>query len=248
MCKRKVEFILPTILIFSAILQISCATTKNLGQETECENSTLISTFNSCQYGQYFLQEIDLSSNNLELVATHKKGPGFLASRKKAFVAINSTPFTKTGKLVGIHREKGEDFSRPAGKYDALCFDSTLTAFVVCNQELIPDSAIYAFGGFWCILKDGIEQPFKLSRKDSRCAAGISSGGKKLFILTSVAGKKSKGLSYQECSRIFKELGCTDAIQFDGGSSTTLYVMGKRVAGPFIVPHVPAGFGFCLTP
>ena len=40
---------------------------------------------------------------------------------------------------------------------------------------------------------------------------------------------KSEGLSYPQCGTIFKALGCTDALEMDGGGSSELCINGKSI-------------------
>ena len=55
---------------------------------------------------------------------------------------------------------------------------------------------------------------------------------KKLLILT-VDGRASEaeGMSLHELSGLLKSLKCKDAINFDGGGSTTMYIAGKPENG-----------------
>ena len=55
------------------------------------------------------------------------------------------------------------------------------------------------------------------------------------------------GLNYEECAAILKKLGCTDAMQFDGGHSSALVVNGKDVEKPFLQRKVPTVLLFGLT-
>ena len=42
----------------------------------------------------------------------------------------------------------------------------------------------------------------------------------------------SMGLTMTEFAEMFKELGCTDAYNLDGGGSSTMYFMGRVVNNP----------------
>ena len=54
--------------------------------------------------------------------------------------------------------------------------------------------------------------------------------GKTLFLLCAEGERKGKsvGLSYQDSSDILLAAGAKDAIQMDGGGSTSLFVNGKN--------------------
>ena len=42
----------------------------------------------------------------------------------------------------------------------------------------------------------------------------------------------SVGMTYPEMAALAKEYGCTDAIELDGGGSSTLWAMGKILNSP----------------
>ena len=55
------------------------------------------------------------------------------------------------------------------------------------------------------------------------------------FVLIVVDGRSpgySKGVTLTEFAQIFKDLGCTDAYNIDGGGSSTMYFMGRVVNNP----------------
>ena len=88
-----------------------------------------------------------------------------------------------------------------------------------------------AAGGFFVILSDGQKKTFKSATHDSRIAVGFDAAYDYMYIL-GVEGefsKESVGLSYPECADIFLMLGCTNAMQADGGASSQLVVAGKNL-------------------
>ncbi len=191
--------------------------------------------------------KIDLSSTKLELTAfpceQKKLTKGIkistFAKNTKSFVCINSSPFAKklSGKktLVGIHKLEGIDFSLPQKKYSALAFkrqaDKSLKAFVLENQdENTLKDFDYAFGGFFTVLLNNQKKDFSYESKNSRTAAGITKDGKTLFILVAEGEIpfKSQGLSYPECAEIMQNLGASDCLEMDGGSSSALFINGKN--------------------
>jgi exopolysaccharide biosynthesis protein len=55
------------------------------------------------------------------------------------------------------------------------------------------------------------------------------------FVFVVVDGRSpgySKGVTLTEFAQIFKDLGCTDAYNIDGGGSSTMYFMGRVVNNP----------------
>ena len=155
------------------------------------------------------------------------------ALRHNTIVAFNAAPF-KTNSLlfsiyrtiVGIHITDFRRMSMPNERYGALLFYKDKTARIIDSQtedDLSADIR-YAVGGFWTILRNGTIVPQKLHRRDSRTAVGLADSGKTLFV-AAVEGenkRKSRGLSFEETARLMQTLGADDALQLDGGGSSTL--------------------------
>ena len=191
---------------------------------------------------------------SLKLVCSRKERVSDFAERENCIVAINATQFDKAGELVGIHREAGKLLSAPVARYAAIGFKGTedvdgkgVEARIFTSQG---DDGLaecpYAFGGFFTVLEGGEVRRDFIVRSDSRSGAGLSADGKTLYLLV-VEGEwtlQSAGLSYPECGEIFKAMGCTDALEFDGGGSTELCINGKSVL-PYKVYRVHGNsFGF----
>lgn len=158
------------------------------------------------------------------------------AKKNKCIVAFNATPFIQKDKknvyLAGVHKKDGILFSKPNGKYAALAFTKDMTASVISIQTA-ENCSLYehVFGGFYCILENGVEKEFKKDTTDSRCSAGVSKDGKTLYILVAEGESpgRSRGLSFSQCARILKTFGCHSALEFDGGGSAQLCLKGRSV-------------------
>ncbi len=93
--------------------------------------------------------------------------------------------------------------------------------------SLTPDgSAIKeALGGNSLIVKDGEIFKFtnNITGKHPRTALGTSKSGEKLFLVT-VDGRKSDcpGFTQEQLAQLMIDLGCENAINLDGGGSTTM--------------------------
>lgn len=182
--------------------------------------------------------------------------PEFLA--KNNDIVINTVPYAQKIKPftkknpVGILSTCPLEFSKPLERYCAFWIYSVPDGYrckIEQTQTAITDEKennLYCVhGGFWQIIKDGKHIDFK-DIKDSRTAVGISNDEKTLYILIVEGEKKSvsKGLSYGECADIFDRLGAFNAMQFDGGSSTTLYISGKNALSYPKNTRLPAFLGF----
>lgn len=75
---------------------------------------------------------------------------------------------------------------------------------------------------------------FNLARAP-RSAIGIKSDGTVLLVAVDGRMIEAEGVTIKELQQIMKWLKCTDAINLDGGGSTTLYAKGKK--GGQIVNH-----------
>ena len=214
--------------------------------------------------------KIDLDTPGLDYLSYPQKnnvGKNYnvreLAKKHNALVAFNTTPFDLKGKAfipVGISQYKNQLIKEPEAAYCALSLYKTKTqpqlrAKIYKTQSEILSGTFYDdgetsfYGGFFSIMEDGKIKEFEKNRR-SRVGIGISDCGRFLYILvaTPVFSLTDKnGLNYEECAAILKKLGCTDAMQFDGGHSSALVVNGKDVEKPFLQRKVPTVLLFGLT-
>ena len=195
------------------------------------------------------LARIDLTDPNLELAvypkdassAFNAKDVEDFARENSCTVAMNAGPFDIPSlgkrKAIGLHRVNSVTTSGPHERYAALGFknkvhdgNKILEAEIFQSQkEAEASSCETILGAYFVILRNGEKLPFKRESLDSRSAAGISSCGRFLYLLVSEGeeGSRGKGISYQQCADIFSLLGCSDALEFDGGASSMIYAGGK---------------------
>lgn len=250
------------------ILLTSCATTKALSQDY-LQSAELIEWTQlkpGFEITNQKIKELGVSWTCVKIdLALVKKMPVIAANEKpfsvKSFarqnaltVAINTTPFSmnpKAYKPTGIIKDNGIILSEQVEQYCALAIttgnDNTLTCTILKNQTPAEiEKYDYAIGGFFVILKDNQIQEFAHNRR-SRTACGTDSTGQLLYLFAvtpdfSLTDKN--GLSYPECAEILKRLGCTNAMQFDGGHSTAMVVQGKSIQAPLFQRKVAAAMGF----
>ena len=55
---------------------------------------------------------------------------------------------------------------------------------------------------------------------------------------------KSRGLSYSQCGQILRAMGCSDALEFDGGGSSELCINGCSVLSYRVLHRQANSFGF----
>ncbi len=102
-----------------------------------------------------------------------------------------------------------------------------------------------AVGGGTLLVKDGEPAPFthNIRGMHPRSAIGTDSTGRKLFIVA-VDGRQiaSKGMTQEEMATLLIELGVYNAINFDGGGSTTLISKSLGKEEPEVVNRVSDGW------
>ena len=201
----------------------------------------------------------DGSNETLELVcghreaATRSESTAQFAARTQCAVAVSATPFTRSGQLAGIHKEAGILLSQPVARYGAVAFKLAdaggpgYVARIFASQadEKLKDFE-YAFGGFFVVLDRGEVCTEFIRRGDSRTGVGLSADGRILYFLV-VEGEcpdRSRGLSYPQCGELFKAMGCNQALELDGGSSSDLCVNGKSVLSYKVHSRQVNSFGF----
>jgi exopolysaccharide biosynthesis protein len=92
--------------------------------------------------------------------------------------------------------------------------------------RIINDETKFVAAGVPLLIRDGkktkISKSFFSRRRCPRTAVGIHPNGSLVLYVSTSATLK-------EVQSYFISLGCTDALNFDGGSSTFLYLDGKKI-------------------
>jgi exopolysaccharide biosynthesis protein len=80
-----------------------------------------------------------------------------------------------------------------------------------------------AIGGRTVLVRDGVPQPAGGGTPEPRTAMGFSADGQTMYVLT-VDGRQvdSRGVTLTELAELMAELGADDALELDGGGSSTL--------------------------
>lgn len=81
------------------------------------------------------------------------------------------------------------------------------------------------------LIKDGIMTPQRndktfVTDRHNRTAIGVRADGSILLVTVDGRTKQSEGMSLTDLAMLMLYLGCTDALNMDGGGSTTAYVKG----------------------
>jgi exopolysaccharide biosynthesis protein len=94
------------------------------------------------------------------------------------------------------------------------------------NFNIVRNETKFIASGYPILIREGysvkIKKSFFSRRRCARTAVGIHSNGSMIIYVTTAATLK-------QVQQYLISLGCIDAINFDGGSSTFLYLNGKKV-------------------
>lgn len=175
-----------------------------------------------------------------------------LARRHEAYAAINGSFFDmdlgnpvcylKIGGIpCGENTPSKEDsVKRKYYQHATLLLDNGRVKLVVPDsnrlwEETLTDSNIMTAGPL--LLQDGKEVPQRddrtfVTRRHNRTAIGIRADGTTLLLVADGRFKyQAEGLSLPELQRILRWLGCREAINLDGGGSTTMYIHNRPHEG-----------------
>lgn len=191
-----------------------------------------------------FVFEVDLTETTTKIeVSTPNNGPAFGLQRMtkqatyedavghKVWAGINADFFnTTTGVPQGIVYKEGL-----AIKTSVTDNINTFFAIKADGKAVIGDQEKYnlikadlreAVGGRVTLLKEGIALPQASKVLEPRTCIGVSADGTKVYMLL-VDGRNfhySNGMNYDDLAKFMKALGAYDAINLDGGGSSTFFV------------------------
>ena len=196
-------------------------------------------SFNSPRPMKCHVVRIDLGNTNVSLLARPPWPTGPLetdAEYVSTFVrsqavqlAINTTPFApdrvlpgRPVNLQGLAVSQGRQFSPAEGNLDSLVITRDNRARLVPAGGNTAD-AWNGAGGFLITLRDGRNVAERLSPEPAT-VIGLSGDGHWMFWLV-VDGRQpgySEGATPSETAEILRNLGAADAMNMDGGGSSTL--------------------------
>jgi exopolysaccharide biosynthesis protein len=182
---------------------------------------------------------------------------GDLARRARVLGGVNADFFslangTPTNLLVVDGR-----VLTPPGNQPVLAFDSSgtphITTFRIAGKTLAPFHPMEAVGGRPAIVRDSAilaavdtmgQASFNAGR-NPRTAAGFARNGTRLLLVV-VDGRQapySDGMSLRELANLMLSLGARDAINLDGGGSSTLVYADPASNGALTIANRPSDKG-----
>lgn len=188
------------------------------------------------------------ASGGKNLINTSAQG-----QQAKALAALNGTFFdVKNGGSVDFVRINGVtmDTTRPSGQ---ILVEHQRSAIVIKNNQvqivkgdsikgwekrLLAEENVMVTGPLLIHEGKKIHLPARLfnTTRHPRSALGITSSGEILWITVDGRAKEAVGMSLYELSQLMEALGCVEAINLDGGGSTTLWIDGTTKTGIVNMP------------
>ena len=211
------------------------------------ENTSLID-FSSCEL--YQINKVPVTTGGITMITSAYGSEVTVPAETYAMICEKSeedgddkfvmTAFSWGGEKVAIP-ENGAIFT---ANYSVNAFLNTNFAIgdtIRVETKISPDieSIREASGGNTILVKDNEIYPFtsNITGKNPRSAMGLSPSGKTLVLVT-IDGREDDcaGFTQTELAEFMLALGCSDAINLDGGGSSTL-VTEDRLTGSQVVQN-----------
>ncbi|MBU6428182.1 MAG: phosphodiester glycosidase family protein [Cyanobacteria bacterium REEB65] len=129
----------------------------------------------------------------------------------------------------------GEVLAQPVSR-PALVVKADGTASILPDRRVVLADALSAMGGGPTLLQDGrivlAGRPHDISGREPRTAVGLLPGERVLLVTIDGRTQASVGATLPEEARYLRALGAVEAINLDGGGSTTMVVKGHVVNHP----------------
>lgn len=143
------------------------------------------------------------------------------ATGKRIVVAVNGDFFVKSGKPVNLLRMNGKTVNASKSNY---YFGILKNGKPVIRKASVSTADVTEAVGTNLILLSGgkIAVSAKNKALAPRTALGITADGKVIVMVTDGrSGARSVGYTLYETAEMMRALGCVDALNFDGGGSST---------------------------
>lgn len=184
-------------------------------------------------------------SKQLEAMQANRQNINVLGGVNADFYLIKRSNMVKGAMYRGSECLKG-DIDEGENLFlvlkDGSAHCMTAEEYLALDKSLIAE----AVSGRQMLLNDGVAQSDD-THLEPRTAVGVTKSGKRLFILVGDGRRKeySNGLSYADMAHIFKSLGAYDALNLDGGGSSSFCLsVGDGKFAPINRPSDRAGERF----
>lgn len=140
---------------------------------------------------------------------------------------------------IGENTPGKDSVNRKYYQYGTLVFNDKDVRIVHTDsarlwERTLPDKNIMTAGPL--LIYHGKDQPMRndlsfVNNRHNRTAVGIKPDGTILLFTVDGRTKQSEGMTLDELIATLRWLGCQDALNLDGGGSTTMYVKGQPYNG-----------------
>lgn len=143
----------------------------------------------------------------------------------------NLSFFTGSGKPISPYKDSAKYIPSNKKRWPIFCIKKDYTPFIdyihdTDSLKAIMDSSLFVASGTPLLIEHrkgmAITKTFFAKRRCQRTVLAIHPNGSVIIYITERA-------TLRECRDYLLTLGCTDALNVDGGSSTFLYINGKKV-------------------
>lgn len=168
----------------------------------------------STQYLPSYKSAIGISKRRTADVAWIQSDSG------KTFVKASQIPFTNTGNIVGINKKTGK---KVAGKKSDLFQKWKMKTAIGGGPVLLQNGQIK--------ITNNEERTFAgkaINDKHPRTAIGYTKDNKLIILVIEGRNPNASGVTLIQQAQIFKDLGCIEALNLDGGGSSCLLINGKQ--------------------
>lgn len=185
---------------------------------------------------------IDLKASGIDFLVTPSNGsaPKDVGARSTSEfleefhcqVAINGSVFSPYAEnrddpmdVLGLSLSRGDRYSAP-NRWDALLIGADHRAWIARSPVKVG-KAVNGLSGYFALLIDG-KNTGGMADLHPRSAAGVSRDGQTLLLMTADGRQPgvSEGLTTAETAEWMRRLGAYNALNLDGGGSTTLVIQG----------------------
>lgn len=174
-----------------------------------------------------------------------------MASRSNAYAAVNGSFFDMDqgnpicylridGTRVGENTPGKDTVNRKYYQYASIALRDGRPTLIVPDsirtwEDSIADRNVMTAGPMLLVAGEAVPQRDDrtfVTNRHNRTALGIKSDGTVLLLVADGRFKhKAEGLTLPELQRLLRWLGCQEAINLDGGGSTTMYVHNRPHEG-----------------
>lgn len=148
-------------------------------------------------------------------------------------LALRNNPAASSLPIGTLVREESATIPADFGRYPQIIGAGPV---LVQNRQIVLDAK-----------SEGFSDAF-IREKAARSAIGVTSSG--TLLIAAVHNRAGgAGPTLAEIAKVMQQMGCVDALNFDGGSSTSLYLGGQLInRSPLTAARVHNGLGIFLQP